>query len=76
MAAGKMHADEVDIDVSVVRRLLAVQFPRWADLPVEPVASAGPLPAADMRQAAIALAQFVVTLRRIDPTGGPHNFFR
>jgi aminoglycoside phosphotransferase (APT) family kinase protein len=36
-----MHADEFDTDVSLVRRLLAAQFPRWADLPVEPVPSMG-----------------------------------
>ena len=36
-----MHADEVDTDVSLVRRLLTAQFPRWADLPIEPVPSAG-----------------------------------
>ncbi|MCX4821246.1 aminoglycoside phosphotransferase family protein [Streptomyces sp. NBC_01142] len=36
-----MHADEVDIDVSLVRRLLGAQFPQWADLPVEKVDSAG-----------------------------------
>ena len=41
MTAGKMHADEVDIDVALVRRLLAAQFPQWADLPIEPVRSAG-----------------------------------
>lgn len=41
MPAPKMHADEVDIDVSLVRRLLAAQFPQWADLPIEPVPSAG-----------------------------------
>ncbi|MFD7442238.1 aminoglycoside phosphotransferase family protein [Streptomyces sp. NPDC059909] len=41
MGAGKMHADEVDTDVSLVRRLLAGQFPQWAELPVEPVDSAG-----------------------------------
>lgn len=37
----KMHADEVDIDSALVGRLLAAQFPHWADLPVEPVQSAG-----------------------------------
>ena len=37
----KMHADEVDIDASLVRRLLAAQFPQWADLRIEPVASGG-----------------------------------
>ena len=31
MGAGKMHADEVDIDVSLVRRLLAAQFPHHHD---------------------------------------------
>jgi aminoglycoside phosphotransferase (APT) family kinase protein len=41
MCAGKMHADEADIDISLVRRLLATQFPHWADLPVEPVDSSG-----------------------------------
>jgi aminoglycoside phosphotransferase (APT) family kinase protein len=37
----KMHADEVDTDVSLVRRLLAAQFAPWATLPVEPVPSSG-----------------------------------
>jgi aminoglycoside phosphotransferase (APT) family kinase protein len=32
-----MHADEVDTDPSLVQRLVAGQFPQWADLPVEPV---------------------------------------
>jgi aminoglycoside phosphotransferase (APT) family kinase protein len=41
MSAAKMHDDEVDIGVDLVRRLLAAQFPRWAYLRVEPVASAG-----------------------------------
>ena len=29
-----MHADEVDTDPQLVRRLLAAQFPQWAGLPV------------------------------------------
>jgi aminoglycoside phosphotransferase (APT) family kinase protein len=37
----KMHADELDIDPALVARLLAVQFPRWARLPIAPVDSAG-----------------------------------
>ncbi|GAC1565841.1 MAG: aminoglycoside phosphotransferase family protein [Ktedonobacteraceae bacterium] len=41
MSTSKMHVDEVDIDVSLVSRLLAAQFPQWADLPIEPVHSAG-----------------------------------
>lgn len=41
MSSGKMHADEVDVDIALVRRLLAEQFPHWADLPITPVRSAG-----------------------------------
>jgi aminoglycoside phosphotransferase (APT) family kinase protein len=41
MRARKMHADEVDLDVSLVRRLLGAQFPQWAELPVTLVDSAG-----------------------------------
>jgi aminoglycoside phosphotransferase (APT) family kinase protein len=41
MRAGKMHADEVNVDASVVRRLLAAQFPQWADLPISAVQSTG-----------------------------------
>jgi aminoglycoside phosphotransferase (APT) family kinase protein len=37
----KMHADEVDIDADVVRRLLAEQFPRWVGLPLERLDSSG-----------------------------------
>ena len=37
MPSAKTHADGVDIDVSLVRRLVATQFPRWADLPIRPV---------------------------------------
>jgi aminoglycoside phosphotransferase (APT) family kinase protein len=33
----KMHPDEVDIDIPLVRRLLAAQFPQWASLPIQPV---------------------------------------
>lgn len=36
-----MHADEVDIDPELVRRLLASQFPQWADLEIDPVPSGG-----------------------------------
>jgi aminoglycoside phosphotransferase (APT) family kinase protein len=41
MCAAKMHDDEVDIDVSLVRRLVAAQFPQWAGLPIRPVRSSG-----------------------------------
>lgn len=36
-----MHADEVIADVGLVRRLLASQFPQWAELELAPVMSAG-----------------------------------
>jgi aminoglycoside phosphotransferase (APT) family kinase protein len=32
-----MHADELDVEIPLARRLLAAQFPAWADLPLEPV---------------------------------------
>src|SRR3712207_839806 len=41
MRAPRMHADEIETDVALVRRLLAGQFPHWADLPIVPVASYG-----------------------------------
>jgi aminoglycoside phosphotransferase (APT) family kinase protein len=37
----KMHPDEADIDLPLVSRLFAAQFPRWASLPLEAVPSAG-----------------------------------
>jgi aminoglycoside phosphotransferase (APT) family kinase protein len=36
-----MHADEIHTDGALVRRLLAAQFPSWAELPVRPVPSSG-----------------------------------
>jgi len=33
--------NNIHIDVSLVRRLIATQFPQWKDLPVEPVAVGG-----------------------------------
>jgi aminoglycoside phosphotransferase (APT) family kinase protein len=36
-----MHDHELEVDVPLVRRLLVAQFPRWADLPLEPVLPAG-----------------------------------
>jgi aminoglycoside phosphotransferase (APT) family kinase protein len=36
-----MHSDEVDIDEALVRRLIASQFPQFADLHLAPVPSAG-----------------------------------
>jgi aminoglycoside phosphotransferase (APT) family kinase protein len=37
----KMHADEVETDADLVRRLVRGRFPEWAGLPVERVASGG-----------------------------------
>ncbi len=36
-----MHADEVDTDASLVGRLIAGQFPEWAELPIRPVPAGG-----------------------------------
>lgn len=38
---GRMHAGEVSVPRELVSRLLIDQFPRWADLPLSPVPSAG-----------------------------------
>lgn len=38
---GRMHADEIPVTASMVHRLLAAQFPHWADLPLTAVSSAG-----------------------------------
>ena len=38
---GAMHADELAIDAALVARLLATQFPRWAELPIERVEPSG-----------------------------------
>jgi aminoglycoside phosphotransferase (APT) family kinase protein len=37
----KMHTDELELDEALVRRLLADQFPEWADLPLSRVEPAG-----------------------------------
>src|SRR5918995_64413 len=36
-----MHPDKVQIDASLVSRLVATQFPQWANLPVRPVEFGG-----------------------------------
>lgn len=38
---GRMHADEIDISESLVRRLLDEQFPKWADLPLSRIEPRG-----------------------------------
>ena len=37
----KMHADELEIDETLVRCLLAEQFPEWVDRPLQRVAPVG-----------------------------------
>lgn len=41
MSAVRIHEGEVTTDTSLVRRLLATQFPQWASLPLSRVPSAG-----------------------------------
>jgi aminoglycoside phosphotransferase (APT) family kinase protein len=41
MTSNKIHIDQIDTDELLVRRLLAGQFPHWADLPVTAVPSSG-----------------------------------
>jgi aminoglycoside phosphotransferase (APT) family kinase protein len=41
LSSRKVHADQVDIDIPLVRELVAAQFPQWAALPLEPVDSSG-----------------------------------
>jgi len=41
MNTGRMHEHEFVTNASLVRHLLASQFPKWADLPIKPVPSAG-----------------------------------
>ena len=41
MSGQKMHDDEVHTDGFLVGRLLASQVPQWANLPIQPVQSAG-----------------------------------
>ncbi len=41
VAGRKMHEGEVDIDEALVARLVALQFPQFADLPVRAVPSTG-----------------------------------
>lgn len=41
MCAQRMREGEVDVDASLVGRLVAGQFPRWAGMPLERLASCG-----------------------------------
>jgi len=36
-----MHADEIETDAALVRRLLVAQFPQWAALPIEALPAGG-----------------------------------
>jgi aminoglycoside phosphotransferase (APT) family kinase protein len=37
----RMHADELELDEPLVRRLLAEQFPKWAELPLRRIEPSG-----------------------------------
>ncbi len=37
----KMHADDIETSVALIRRLLSAQFPQWMDLPISRVTSYG-----------------------------------
>ena len=39
--AGRMHEDEIETDETLVRRLLAAQFPQWEGLPIEALPAGG-----------------------------------
>jgi aminoglycoside phosphotransferase (APT) family kinase protein len=41
MYSSNVSFTKVDINVSLVEQLIAVQFPQWADLPIKPVAFGG-----------------------------------
>ncbi len=41
MQIRKLHMEEPDIDVALVRRLLSSQMPQWANLPLRLVESIG-----------------------------------
>ncbi len=41
MSAGNLRPYGAHIDAALVRRLIATQFPQWADLPVKPVEAGG-----------------------------------
>jgi aminoglycoside phosphotransferase (APT) family kinase protein len=41
MPAVQLRPDEVFVDVALVRRLVAAQFPEWAHLPIRPVGASG-----------------------------------
>ena len=41
MTLVKMHADELEINAALIRRLLSSQFPRWSHLSLSPVSSSG-----------------------------------
>ena len=36
-----MHEDEIPTDAALVQRLIATQFPQWAELAIDPVSSSG-----------------------------------
>ena len=41
MGEARLHADEIETSVPLIRKLLAAQFPQWMDLPISRVESYG-----------------------------------
>jgi aminoglycoside phosphotransferase (APT) family kinase protein len=71
----------LDVPVPLALGMPAESYPyRWCVCRWLEGENAVVAPIANLEQAALALAQFVTTLQKIDPTGGPqpgaHNFFR
>ena len=63
-----MHIGEAEIGEPLVRRLIATQFPKWSDLPLQPVSSSG------TDNALFRLgAEMVVRLPRIESAVGGLN---
>ncbi len=73
MPAVAMHDDELDVDVHVVRQLIAEQFPEWSTLPVRRVPTAGTVNAV-FRLGESFSARF--PLRREDPAAGQERLER
>lgn len=41
MSAGRMHDDEIDVGLSLVRQLIDAQFPQWQGLAISPLSASG-----------------------------------
>jgi aminoglycoside phosphotransferase (APT) family kinase protein len=41
MTPSRLHDDQIEIDIDLIRRLVDTQFPQWSDAPLTPVESSG-----------------------------------